>query len=78
MSSQVADIPEGYEPAEVSHAKNHAHDAIEKALEGCGVDPYPETGGLDLIHLADAVVEGLLEAGVQIPEGISNPHRISH
>jgi hypothetical protein len=73
------EIPAGYEPAENSNAKNHAMDALEAELERQGIDPYPdiddgEDGGIDLINLADAVVEALIDAGVSIPENISNPH----
>lgn len=72
-------IPEGYEPAENSAAKNHAMDALEAELERQGIDPYPdlddgEDGGIDLINLADAVVESLIKAGVTIPENITDPH----
>jgi hypothetical protein len=66
----------GYEPQENSFAKNHAQDALEAALEDQGIDPYDEDGGIDLIDLADAVVEALLAAGVRIPEGITNPHGV--
>lgn len=61
-------IPEGFEPQENSHAKNHAMDALEAALEKQGID------AVDLISLADAVVEALIKAGITIPENISNPH----
>ncbi|MCP1414396.1 hypothetical protein [Paenarthrobacter sp. A20] len=69
-------IPEGYEPQENSHAKNHAMDALEAALEKQGVEVYTDDyeGGIDLINLADAVVEALIKAGITIPENISNPH----
>lgn len=72
------EIPEGYEPAEHSHAKNHAMDALEAELEKQGVEVYADDdeGGVDLIGLADAVVEALIRAGVTIPEDISNPHKI--
>lgn len=67
-------IPEGYEPQENSFAKNHAMDALEAELEKQGIDPYKDEGGIELIELADAVVEALIRAGVTIPENISNPH----
>lgn len=75
----MSEVPEGYEPQENSFAKNHAMDALEKELERQGIDPYPDLddgaeGGVDLINLADAVVEALMKAGVTIPEDISNPH----
>jgi hypothetical protein len=75
----MSEIPEGYEPQEHSFAKNHAMDALEKELEKQGIDPYPDLddgddSGIDLIGLADAVVEALLATGVTIPENISNPH----
>ncbi|MDQ1053185.1 hypothetical protein QE394_001113 [Arthrobacter sp. SORGH_AS 212] len=74
----MSEIPEGYEPAENSAAKNHAMDALEAELEKQGVEVYTDDdeGGIDLIDLADAVVEALLSAGVTIPEGISDPHAI--
>jgi hypothetical protein len=70
------EIPEGYEPQEHSFAKNHAMDALENELEKQVIDPYDEDNEIDLINLADAVVEALLAAGVTIPEGITNPHGI--
>ena len=72
----MSEVPEGYEPQENSFAKNHAMDALEKELEKQGIDPYDEDGEIELISLADAVVEALIAAGVTIPEGISDPHAI--
>jgi hypothetical protein len=68
------EIPAGYEPAENSAAKNHAMDALEAELEKQGIDPYDEEAEIELIDLADAVVEALIRAGVTIPEDISDPH----
>jgi hypothetical protein len=75
--SNTRAIPEGYEPQENSFAKNHAMDALEAELEKQGVEVYSDDdeGGIDLINLADTVVEALLAAGVTIPEDISNPHK---
>ena len=70
-------IPEGYEPAENSYAKNHAMDALEAELERQGIDPYDEDSPIELISLSDAVVEALLKVGVTIPEGLTNPHGIT-
>lgn len=74
-----ADIPEGFEPAENSFAKNHAMDALEAELERQGVEVYSDNdeGGIDLINLADSVVEKLIASGVVIPEDLSNPHATS-
>lgn len=65
-------IPEGYELAEVSAAKDHVMFALERELERQGIDPYPDGdirgGSIELIDLADAVVERLLKEGVTIPD----------
>ena len=67
-----------YEPQENSFAKDIAMDALEAELERQGIDPYPdiEEDGIELIELADAVVEALLAAGVKIPEDIKNPRAV--
>lgn len=73
----TADIPEGFEPAEVSFAKDHVHNAIEQELEKQGIDPYSERADQpspDLIDLADAVVERLLTEGVTIPASVRRLH----
>lgn len=72
----MTEVPEGYEPQENSHAKNHAMDALEAELERQGVEVYTDDddGGIDLINLADAVVEALLRAGVTIPETVTDPY----
>lgn len=68
-------IPEGYEPAPHSYAKNHAMDALEKELDKQGIELY-EDGSPELIELSDAVVEALIRAGVTIPDDITDPHAI--
>lgn len=60
-----------YEPEENSFAKNVAYDAIEESLEDQGLN----LEDVDLIEVADAVVEALLAAGVSIPENLKNPHK---
>ena len=61
-----------YELAEISAAKDHVMVAIERELERQGIDPYPDGdirgGSIELIDLADAVVERLMKEGVKIPE----------
>ena len=61
-----------YELAEISAAKDHVMDAIERELDKQGVNPYPDGdirgGSIELIDLADAVVERLLKEGVTIPD----------
>lgn len=62
-----------YEPAEHSHAKDHAMDALDAELERQGIgtfDPDDNPKGPELIDLADAVVERLIKEGVTIPESI--------
>jgi len=71
-------IPDGYEPAENAAAKDVAMDALEQSLTKQGIDPYPdldddEEGGIDLIGLADDVVEALLKVGITVPEGLKSP-----
>ena len=60
----VGEIPEGYEPAEVSAAK----DVVLDSLYVLGVDEFES---IDLIRVADRVVEDLLKFGVEIPESES-------
>lgn len=57
-------IPEGYELAEVSAAKDHALDALQRELDQQGIGSYD----IELISLADAVVERLIKEGVVIPD----------
>lgn len=68
----MRETPEGYEPAENSYAKDHAMAALESELEKQGVEIYEDDASelIDLIGLADAVVEALLKVGVTIPEDI--------
>jgi len=64
-----------YEPAENSAAKNIALYALEKELDRQGIevdDLETDEVIIDLIDLADVVVEALLEAGVTIPEDIKD------
>lgn len=64
-------IPDGYEPASHSAAKN----IVMCDLESLYNIVDEETSGLDVIGLADTIVESLLEAGVTIPEDIKDPCR---
>jgi len=61
-----------YELAEISAAKDHVMDAIERELDKQGVNPYPDGdirgGSIELIDLADAVIERLIKEGVTIPD----------
>ncbi|KQO98373.1 hypothetical protein [Leifsonia sp. Leaf264] len=57
-------LPEFYEPAEVSAAKNVIVDALE----------HINVADLDRIELADKVVGALLAAGIGIPEQIIDPY----
>lgn len=64
-------LPEGYELAEISAAKDHVMDQLERELERQGIDPYDDEdnpNGPELISLAHAVVERLLREGVTIPD----------
>lgn len=67
-----------YEPAENSAAKDVAMDALEAELYRQGVEVYTDDdnneGGIDLINLADAVVESLLKVGATIPEDLKSPN----
>ncbi len=66
-----------YEPAENAAAKDVVMDALEAELYKQGVEVYTDDdnneGGIDLINLADAVVESLLKVGATIPEGLKSP-----
>lgn len=68
--------PEGYEAAAVSAAKDHVLDALAHELDQQGVYPYDEEDNpIELLSLADAVVERLIREGVTIPETIRELHR---
>lgn len=62
-----------YEPAENSTAKNIVLYALEDFLDKAGIQTSDDTTDkeiIDLIGLADVIVEDLLKAGVTIPEDI--------
>lgn len=62
-----------YEPAENSTAKNIVLYALEDFLDKAGVETSNDRTDeeiIDLIGLADVIVEDLLKAGVVIPEDI--------
>lgn len=65
-------VPEGFELAEVSAAKNIVYDAVYSELDNQGFDMED----LDLIDVAESVVEELLEAGIFIPASIKDPHGV--
>lgn len=67
---------EGYVPSENSAAKDIVMDVLDQSLSEQGIDPYDEDTDLDLIALADDVVEALLKAGVTVPEGLESPFAI--
>lgn len=65
-------IPEGYEPAEVSSAKDVVMEVFHDKLGHLAFDERDDHG-VDCIELADACVEALIKAGVTIPEDIEAP-----
>lgn len=67
---------EGYEPSENSAAKDVVMDALERSLSDQGRDPYDNRYEIELISLADDVVEALLKVGVTIPKGLESPFSI--
>lgn len=69
----MSEIPEGYEPAENSAAKDIVLDALETSLTKQGRDPYDEKYEIELISLADDVFEALLKAGITVPENLKSP-----
>ncbi len=74
----MSEIPEDYEPYENSAAKDHAMEALEIELHRQDIETDPdERGGVELIGLADAVVEALIKAGLTIPEGLTSPYAAS-
>jgi hypothetical protein len=62
-------IPEGYELASTTAAKN----IVLVELEELDPDYAAET---DHIDMADRIVEALLKAGVKIPDNIADPCRV--
>lgn len=71
----MSEIPEGYEPAENSAAKDIVLDALEVSLKKQGRDPYVEGEEIELIELADDIVEALLKVGITVPEDLKSPFR---
>lgn len=69
-------MPEGYEPAENSEAKDIVMTTIETQLEAGGHDPHDEANPIELIDISDAVVEALLAAGVKIPADLESSYKI--
>lgn len=72
----TTEIPDGYEPAEVSAAKDHVHEELDSYLDQAGIDP--DEAGIDLIRVADRIVSRLIASGVVIPEEIRSPYRCAH
>ena len=70
---KMTKIPEGYELAEHSAAKDIAMESLEASLTKQGRDPYDDDYEIELIGLADDVVEALIKAGITIPEGLKSP-----
>lgn len=62
-------VPEGFEPAEVSTAK----DIVMIELEDVVAEANGLAGDYSAITLADIIVEKLRKAGVLIPEWIPDP-----
>lgn len=60
--------PERYEAAEVSHAKDLAMDEIHKLADAAMIETGDDAGQIDAIGWADAIIERLISAGVDIPE----------
>lgn len=69
----MSEIPEGYEPSENAAAKDVALSALEASLTSQGRDPHDDGNEIELISLADDVVEALLGVGITIPEGLESP-----
>ncbi|WP_324642369.1 hypothetical protein [Pseudarthrobacter sp. LT1] len=74
----MAEIPEGYEPAQNAAAKDHVMEALYEEFEKQGInvdaDEDVDENVPELIGLADAVVEALLKVGVVIPEDLESPY----
>lgn len=70
------EIPEGYELAENSAAKDFAMEALYAEFERQGVDVDADSGDMiiDMIDLADTVVEALLKVGITIPGDLESPY----
>lgn len=69
----MTEIPEGYEIAEHSAAKDIAMAALDASLTNQGHDPHLDGQEIELISLADDVVKALIKAGITIPEGLKSP-----
>lgn len=62
------ELPEGYEYAEVSDAKDTVYNLLDSEVLNGRIEEE-DSGGPDLIHLADRIVEELLAKGAIIPAG---------
>lgn len=71
MSQADREHPKGYEPAEVSAAKDHVYVELESAIERAGYEA--DEIGLDLIKVADRIVSRLIAHEVVIPEELTSP-----
>lgn len=74
----MAEIPEGYEPAQNAAAKDHVMEALYEEFEkqGINVDADEDENAPELIGLADAIVESLLKVGVIIPQDLKSPYEV--
>ena len=64
--SKANEIPEGFELAEVSAAKN----AVWSVLDG-----YLDHDEHDSIEISERIIEDLMKRGVLVPEWFPDPHR---
>lgn len=55
------------------NVKLHAYEAILEEMDAQGVSSDSESLPINMIAIADAVVERLLALGIRVPENIKNP-----
>lgn len=64
----TGDIPEGFEPAEVAHAKNIVLGELHDLADNAMIELGGSDGEVDAIGWAEAIVERLIAHGLEIPE----------
>lgn len=57
----------------INKAKAHAYEAILTEMESQGIDYSAEDFTINIVALADAVVERLMDERITIPMNISDP-----
>ncbi|NSX37162.1 hypothetical protein HTS88_12210 [Pseudarthrobacter oxydans] len=74
----MAEIPEGYEPAQNAAAKDYVMEALYAEFERQGINTGQDEdpNAPEMIDLADAIVESLLKVCVVVPQDLKSPYEV--